>query len=103
MFWIHGGRFSTGSGNMYGAEYLLDKDVILVTINYRLGMLGFMTTGDLVATGNYGMKDQVLALKWVQQNIKSFGGDLQKVTIFGQSAGGASVSFHALSQASAGK
>lgn len=88
---------------MYGADYFLDKDVILVTINYRLGMLGFITTGDLVATGNYGMKDQVLALKWVQQNIRTFGGDPQRVTIFGESAGGASVSFHALSEASAGK
>lgn len=103
MFWIHGGGFTTGSSNMFGAEYFLDKNVILVTINYRLGILGFTTTGDLEAPGNYGMKDQVLALKWVQQNIKSFGGDPQKVTIFGVSAGGASAGYHAISQASTGK
>ncbi|XP_043467739.1 esterase FE4-like [Leptopilina heterotoma] len=102
MFFIHGGGFILGSSNIYGAQYFLDKNVILVTINYRLGMLGFLTTGDLVAPGNFGLKDQVLALKWVQENIKSFGGDPTKVTIFGQSAGGVSVNLHAFSPASTG-
>ncbi|XP_051154447.1 uncharacterized protein LOC127277388 [Leptopilina boulardi] len=100
MVWIHGGSFLTGTGNMYGAQYLLEKNIILVTFNYRLGILGFLTTGDSVAQGNFGMKDQVEALKWVQKNIKSFGGDPKKVTLFGQSAGGASVNLHSISRAS---
>ncbi|XP_033228895.1 esterase FE4-like [Belonocnema kinseyi] len=102
MVWIHGGSFNSGSSNMFGAQYLLDKDVILVTINYRLGIFGFLSTGDSVAPGNFGMKDQVLALKWVQKNIQAFGGDNNRVTLLGQSAGGASVSLHAISKASSG-
>ena len=92
-----------GSGDLYRANYLLDKDIVLVTINYRLGIFGFFTTGDSAAPGNFGMKDQVLALKWVQENIKEFGGDSKRVTIFGESAGGVSVSLHALSDLSTGK
>lgn len=105
MFWIHGGGFHTGSSrlNLYGPNYLMDKDIILVTINYRLGILGFLSTGDDVAPGNFGMKDQVLALKWVQNNIQAFGGDPKRVTIFGDSAGGASVTHHAMSDKSNGK
>ncbi|XP_051164616.1 juvenile hormone esterase-like [Leptopilina boulardi] len=104
MFWIHGGGFHTGSSrlNLYGPNYLMDKDIILVTINYRLGILGFLSTGDDVAPGNFGMKDQVLALKWVQNNIQAFGGDPKRVTIFGDSAGGASVTHHAMSDKSNG-
>ena len=102
MFWIHGGGFVLGNSNDYGAKYLLDKDVILVTINYRLGIFGFLSTGDSAAPGNFGMKDQVLALKWVQKYIESFGGDPNQVTIFGQSAGGGSVALHAISKASTG-
>ncbi|XP_033228894.1 uncharacterized protein LOC117180506 [Belonocnema kinseyi] len=102
MVWIHGGSFTGGSSNKYGAQYLLDKDVILVTINYRLGIFGFLSSGDSVAPGNFGMKDQVLALKWVHTNIEAFGGDKNRVTLFGQSAGGASVSLHAISKASNG-
>ncbi|XP_043467738.1 juvenile hormone esterase-like [Leptopilina heterotoma] len=102
MVFIHGGSFLIGSGNMYGAQYLLQKDIILVTFNYRLGILGFLTTADEVAPGNFGLKDQVLALKWIQKNIRSFGGDPRKVTLFGQSAGGASVNLHLISSASDG-
>ena len=104
MVWIHGGGFEFGSSSpfVYGPNYLLDKDIVLVTFNYRLGILGFLTTGDLVAPGNFGLKDQVLALKWVQKNIQVFGGDPNRVTLFGQSAGGASVSLHVLSDASNG-
>ena len=94
MVWIHGGGFSTGSGFMYGPEYILDKDVIFVSFNYRLGPLGFLSSGDGVIAGNFGMKDQVQALRWVRDNIAAFGGDPNQVTIFGESAGGASV--HAL-------
>lgn len=104
MVFIHGGGFHVGSGDysVYGPNYLLDKDVILVTINYRLGALGFLSTGDAVVPGNFGLKDQVVALKWVQKNIKFFGGNHNRVTIFGGSAGGSSVNFHALSDASNG-
>ncbi|XP_033229589.1 venom carboxylesterase-6-like [Belonocnema kinseyi] len=102
MVWIHGGGFNWGSSNQYGAKYLLDKDVILVTVNYRLGMFGFFSTGDSVAPGNFGMKDQVLAMKWVKKYIKHFGGDSNQVTLFGESCGGASVALHAISKASTG-
>ncbi|XP_063708885.1 juvenile hormone esterase-like [Culicoides brevitarsis] len=93
MFWIHGGAFNGGSGNsmFYGPELLVKEDVIVVTINYRLGFLGFFSTNDRSAQGNYGLKDCVEALKWVQKNIEAFGGDRNRVTIFGQSAGGSMV------------
>ena len=103
MVWIHGGSFMDGSSNIYRGNYLLDKDIILVTLNYRLSILGFLSTGDSAASGNFGLKDQVLALKWVQKNIKAFGGNRNRVTLFGQSAGGVSVGLHALSKASNGK
>ncbi|XP_033222098.1 esterase FE4-like [Belonocnema kinseyi] len=102
MVWMHGGGFFFGGGGSYNPKYLLDEDIVLVTINYRLGIIGFLSTGDSVAPGNFGLKDQVLALKWVQQNIEAFGGDPNRVTIFGESAGGASVTLHALSNASDG-
>ena len=70
------------------------EDVILVTMQYRLGAIGFLSTGDKHARGNFGMKDQEMALKWVKENIAVFGGDPNKITIFGQSAGGASVQLH---------
>jgi carboxylesterase type B len=63
-------------------------DTVCVTINYRLGALGFFNSGDGGAVGNYGLEDQILALKWVQRNIAYFGGDANQVTIYGQSAGG---------------
>lgn len=103
MVWIHGGGFHAGSSNSFRGNYFLDQDVILVTVNYRLEALGFLSIGNSAAPGNYGLKDQVLALKWVQKNIKSFGGDPHKVTLSGNSAGGASVALHALSKASNGK
>ena len=80
----------------------MDKDVVMVAMNYRLGIFGFLSTGDAEASGNFGLKDQSLALRWVQNNIKAFGGDPKRVTLFGQSAGGVSVNFHVLSDASAG-
>ncbi|KAK9746441.1 Carboxylesterase family [Popillia japonica] len=101
MFWIHGGGFTSGSGNsdIYGAHYLVAEDVVVVTINYRLGVLGFLCLDDLKlgVPGNAGLKDQVMALKWVQKNIRDFGGDPNNVTIFGESAGGSSVHFLMLS------
>ncbi|XP_053681974.1 juvenile hormone esterase [Sabethes cyaneus] len=92
MVWIHGGAFSFGSGNafLYGPDYLVPEGVVLVSFNYRLGALGFLGVGK-DAPGNAGLKDQILALKWVQENIAAFGGDPNSVTIFGQSAGAVSV------------
>ena len=94
--WIHGGSFSRGSAADYDPDYLLDQDIVLVTIQYRLGVLGFLSTETSAAPGNYGMLDQVAALQWVRQNIAAFSGDPDMVTIMGQQAGGASVHYHLL-------
>jgi para-nitrobenzyl esterase len=96
MFWIHGGAFLNGESTEYDASKLVAEGVIVVTINYRLGMLGFLAhpsidNGAGVASTNYGLLDQQLAMQWVQDNIGSFGGDKTNVTIFGESAGGFSV------------
>ncbi|XP_049950224.1 esterase E4-like isoform X1 [Schistocerca serialis cubense] len=99
MVWIHGGGYTVGSGNtdMYGPDYLLEHGVVVVTLNYRLGVLGFMSTGDSVVTGNMGLKDQVMALRWVKDNISAFGGDTDNITIFGESAGSRACHLHVLS------
>ncbi|CAD6190683.1 unnamed protein product [Caenorhabditis auriculariae] len=101
MVYIHGGGFVVHSSSNYGdssiARNLCVKDIVVVSINYRLGIFGFFTTGDDVCRGNFGLWDQTLALKWVQEHIASFGGDPKNVTIFGQSAGGASVDLLSLS------
>ncbi|XP_039279515.1 venom carboxylesterase-6 [Nilaparvata lugens] len=104
MVFIHGGGFEGGTGNevIYEPDYLLDKDIVLVTLNYRLGALGFASTEDVELPGNFGLKDQSLALKWVKENIAAFGGNPDSVTIFGQSAGGASVHYHMVSPLSQG-
>ena len=97
MVFIHGGGFLWGYAAGFEGRYLsLSGDVILVTINYRLNIYGFLSTGDGVTPGNYGLWDQQLAIKWVHDNIGSFGGDPNRVTVFGQSAGGASVTFQAI-------
>ncbi|KAK3790373.1 hypothetical protein RRG08_038439 [Elysia crispata] len=98
MVWIHGGGFTSGLSRGYDPGRLVtDSDVIVVSVQYRLGMLGFLSSGDDVIPGNMGLRDQLLALKWVKDNIRRFGGDPDDVTVFGESAGGASVSFLALS------
>ncbi len=98
MFWIHGGGYSGGSGSepRHNGDFLPLKGVVLVTINYRLGVFGFLATGDLAreaggAAGNYGLLDMVAALEWVRDNIAKFGGDPGNVTIFGESAGSGAV------------
>ncbi|ODM98999.1 Venom carboxylesterase-6 [Orchesella cincta] len=73
MVWFHGGHFMYGGNNIYGPDYLLQEDVVLVTVNYRLNSLGFLNTGDGVVTGNQGLKDQNLALQWIKSAIKDFG------------------------------
>lgn len=102
IFWIHGGAFQFGSGMVNKAKFLMDRDVVLVTINYRLGPLGFLSTEDEIVPGNMGLKDQSMALRWVSENIEWFGGDPKKITLAGLSAGGASVHYHYLSPMSAG-
>ena len=99
MVWIHGGGFTQGASSLdgYDGTALARRGVILVSINYRLGALGFMAHPELSAespensSGNYGILDQIAALKWIQDNIAAFGGDPTNVTIFGESAGGTSV------------
>lgn len=104
VVFIHGGAFIGGEGIIYGPQYLLDNnDFVYVSINYRLGILGFASTGDNILPGNNGMKDQVAALKWIQRNIGAFGGNPKNVTISGMSAGASSVHYHLLSPMSKGK
>lgn len=108
MVWIHGGAFISGSGSDagYDATRLVQEDVIVVTLNYRIGALGFLPHPVLTAvageSGNLGIQDQQKALKWVKANIKAFGGDPNNVTIFGESAGGHSVLSHLVAPGSQG-
>jgi para-nitrobenzyl esterase len=99
MVWIHGGALTSGAGSLYDGETLAKKGVVVVTINYRLGLFGFFANPELTkesdrnASGNYGLLDQIAALEWVQKNIAAFGGDPKRVTIFGESAGSWSVNY----------
>jgi para-nitrobenzyl esterase len=100
LVWIYGGglRIGSGSERLHHGDNLAAKGIILVTFNYRLGILGFMAHPELTkespthSSGNYGLMDQVAAIKWVHDNIAAFGGDPGRITIFGESAGGGSVS-----------
>jgi cholinesterase len=89
---------------LYNPSLLLQKDLVFVSLNYRTGALGFLSLDDpsLDVPGNAGLKDQTLALKWIKDNIKNFGGDPDNVTLFGTSAGGASVHYHMISDKSKG-
>ena len=134
IVWIHGGAFQWHmeyyNGQFTKPDYLMDRDVILVTFSYRLGPLGsfsfsinltvlfsidefilneyffhnsgFLSTGDEIVPGNMGLKDQNMALRWVKANIKSFNGNPEEITLTGLSAGGASVHYHYLSPLSVG-
>jgi para-nitrobenzyl esterase len=106
MVWIHGGAFVNGGGDIYDSRWLTSQgDIVVVTINYRLGALGFLAHPSLAnngEAGNYGLLDQQAALRWVRDNIANFGGDPAKVTIAGESAGGMSVCDHLVSPGSAG-
>ncbi|XP_067124777.1 cholinesterase-like [Centruroides vittatus] len=100
MVWIYGGSFNMGSANMNlydGAVIAAVGNVIVVTFNYRVAALGFASFNDEDERGNMGMLDQVMALKWVHQNIESFGGDKNLITVFGQSAGAISIAHHMIS------
>ncbi|CAH2064843.1 unnamed protein product, partial [Iphiclides podalirius] len=100
LVYIHGGVFQVGNGgrDYFGPKYLVRHDVVLVTINYRVGAYGFMCLDTADVPGNQGLKDQLIALRWVRDNIGAFGGDADKVTLGGQSAGSVSVEFHLLSK-----
>nr|AIW82257.1 juvenile hormone esterase [Diaphorina citri] len=98
IVYIHGGAFMFGQGFRYKPFPLIEQqDVVYVEFNYRLGPLGFLSTGDDVVPGNMGLKDQTQALRWIQENIAQFGGNPKSVTITGMSAGGASVHYQMLS------
>merc|ERR1719487_1263868 len=112
MVWFHGGSYLGGSGDKQsgipfydGHEMCKTGDVVVVTVNYRLGIFGFFANGELLkeegTAGNMGIQDQRAALKWVQANAHQFGGDPDRVTIFGESAGAGSVATHLVSSRSA--
>ncbi|XP_070545583.1 neuroligin-4, X-linked-like [Ptychodera flava] len=94
MLWIYGGAYEYGTAEEYDGSILAQKNVVVVTTNYRIGVLGWLSTDNDVAPGNYGLLDQIEAMKWVKGNIAKFGGDPSRVTIFGESAGGGSVGLH---------
>lgn len=99
MIFIHGGAWYQGSGNtdLQGPDFLIEEDVILVTINYRLGFLGFLSLDTADYSGNQGIKDQQLAMQWIQENIFFFGGDSKQTTLIGFSAGSLACQFHTFS------
>ena len=103
MIWIHGGSFVEGAGSQYDFSVLsISANIIVVTFNYRLGVFGFFASSDENARGNYGLWDQHKAFQWVHENIGDFGGNNEKVTIIGESAGAMSVTQHALVPANRG-
>ncbi len=110
LVWIHGGAFAEGSGSLpsFDGEALAKKGLVVVTINYRLNVFGFLAHPELTAetdhrsSGNYGLLDQIAALQWVQRNVAAFGGDPSRVTVAGQSAGSSSVHFLEISRLAKG-
>ncbi|KAM8753451.1 neuroligin-3 isoform 3-T3 [Rhynchonycteris naso] len=103
MVYIHGGSYMEGTGNMIDGSILASYgNVIVITLNYRVGVLGFLSTGDQAAKGNYGLLDQIQALRWVSENIAFFGGDPRRITVFGSGIGASCVSLLTLSHHSEG-
>ena len=105
LVWIHGGGFEIGSGTFsdYGPDrFMKGNDMVMVSINYRIGLLGFLSLGNSDVPGNMGLLDQVMALDWVKTNIQAFRGNPNMVTIMGESAGSWSVTYHMLSPLSKG-
>ncbi|XP_052795127.1 cholinesterase 1-like isoform X2 [Mya arenaria] len=97
MIWFHGGGFVAGSSNMYIGDHLAAfGQVVVVTVNFRLTVFGFLSTVDDSSRGNYGLWDQHLAIKWIHDNAAAFNGDASRVTLFGESAGGAAVMFQGM-------
>ncbi|XP_041750998.2 neuroligin-3 isoform X4 [Coregonus clupeaformis] len=103
MVYIHGGSYMEGTGNMIDGSVLASYgNVIVITLNYRVGVLGFLSTGDQAAKGNYGLLDQIQALRWISKNIGYFGGDPGRITVFGSGIGASCVSLLTLSHHSEG-
>jgi len=103
IVWLHGGGFTTGAGSSYDAHRMATRgDVVVVTVNYRLGALGFLAHNGLPGSGTFGLADQQAALRWVRAEIGAFGGDAHNVTLAGESAGGYSVCAQLASPAAAG-
>lgn len=102
VLYIHGGAFQLGSASDHEPHLLMERDLVLVTSNYRLGAFGFLSLGTKEIPGNAGFKDQIYALRWVQKNIAKFGGDPKLVTLMGNSAGGYSATAHMVSPMSDG-
>ncbi|ESO83465.1 hypothetical protein LOTGIDRAFT_133444, partial [Lottia gigantea] len=97
MVFIHGGEYLYGQGMRYDGSLLaVHGHVVVVTINYRIGAYGFLSTNDSVLPGNLGLWDQLLALKWVKDNIAAFGGDSNRITVFGSGAGAYSIGMQLL-------
>ncbi|ESN97674.1 hypothetical protein HELRODRAFT_127654, partial [Helobdella robusta] len=87
VFYIHGGSYISGSGHIYNGKVVSMMGVVVVTINYRLDVFGFLTAADNILPGNYGLRDVVMALNWVHDNIARFRGDASRVTLVGHSVG----------------
>lgn len=103
MVWIHGGSYNSGSSRKFDAgKIVTEQNIVVVVIQYRLGVFGFLSTGNKSLPGNYGLWDQLYALRWVKDNIPAFGGNAGMITIAGDSAGASSVSQHAISRNSSG-
>lgn len=104
IVFIHSGHFheSSGRSDEFGPQYLIRRDIVLVTFNYRLSAFGFLSTGTKDAPGNNGLKDQVVALRWVKDHIKLFGGDPDCITLMGYGAGAISITLHMVSPMSKG-
>ncbi|WP_127504287.1 carboxylesterase/lipase family protein [Actinoplanes solisilvae] len=103
MVWLHGGHFFLGQGDTWGGQTMsVEGDTVVVTVNYRLGPVGFLTHPAVGGSGNFGLEDQQAALRWVHTNVAAFGGDPRNVTLAGQSAGATSVCGHLAAPSSAG-
>nr|XP_029713422.1 venom carboxylesterase-6-like [Aedes albopictus] len=104
LVWIHGGSFTEGSSetDIFGSEFILDEEIIVITFNYRLSSLGFFGIKDLHIAANLGLKDQTEVLRWVQRNIRRFGGNSNRVTLMGWSSGSASATYHMYARSSKG-
>ncbi|XP_047035317.1 esterase FE4-like [Helicoverpa zea] len=98
LVYFHGGGFIFGNGGDFGGQHLAKHDIIVITVNYRLGPYGFLCLNDESVPGNQGLKDQIAALRWIKRHIDAFGGDPYKVTISGESYGGGAVDLHLYSK-----
>lgn len=103
MFHIHGAAFERYAGDDYlcGPDFMIERDVIVVTMNYRLGIFGFLSMNTPEISGNMGMKDQQMALKWIHANIERFGGGPDRITVTGHSSGAIHANFHVINKESA--